>query len=189
MNDTKTRILDAAQELIQTGGFCAMSFQDIAEIVNIKKPSIVHHFASKFKLGKAVIERYHSHFKEAMEEIEKDPSKTKWDALEFYFTPYLDFGEAGDKVCLCGALAGEFMSLDDSMQEEVKGFFLWHEKWLTELLRSGKSLQVFTFDEAPEYLAKMFLSALQGALLIKRTTNDPAQLYDVIKVIKSRLVK
>ena len=40
MNATADRILDAGQDLIQTGGFSAMSFQDIASEVGIRKPSI-----------------------------------------------------------------------------------------------------------------------------------------------------
>src|SRR5689334_9607965 len=42
--DTKTAIMDAAQELIQRGGANAMSYQDISEAVGIRKASIHHHF-------------------------------------------------------------------------------------------------------------------------------------------------
>ena len=84
MTDTKTAILDAAQALIQTRGFTAMSFQDIAEIVGIKKPSIVHYFASKTELGSAVVQRYHLVIQEALARVDADEAKSARDALEFY---------------------------------------------------------------------------------------------------------
>ncbi|MGA1190549.1 MAG: TetR/AcrR family transcriptional regulator, partial [Pseudomonadales bacterium] len=57
MNATADRILDAGQELIQTRGFSAMSFQDIASEVGVKKPSIIHHYPTKAELGVAIIRR------------------------------------------------------------------------------------------------------------------------------------
>ena len=62
MHATAERILDAGQELIQSGGFSAMSFQDIASEVGIRKPSIIHHFPTKAELGVAIIRRYRDTF-------------------------------------------------------------------------------------------------------------------------------
>ena len=107
MNATADRILDAGQELIQTRGFSAMSFQDIASEVGIKKPSIIHHFPTKAELGVAIIRRYRDTFAVQLRGISEDPAKSSWEALEFYFSPYLFFASTPDKVCLCGALAGE----------------------------------------------------------------------------------
>ena len=91
MSSTSTQILDIGQELIQTRGYSAMSFQDIAAVVGIKKPSVIHHFPSKADLGIAIIRRYRRTFALQLEAVQKDPHKTAWDALEFYFTPYLHF--------------------------------------------------------------------------------------------------
>jgi len=91
MNATADRILDAGQELIQTGGFSAMSFQDIASEVGIRKPSIIHHFATKAELGVAIIRRYRDTFAAQLQQISEDPAKSSWDALEFYFSPYRFF--------------------------------------------------------------------------------------------------
>ncbi|WP_257998927.1 TetR/AcrR family transcriptional regulator [Fischerella thermalis] len=45
--DTRTQILDTAQDLIQRVGVNAMSYQDISEAVGIRKASIHYHFPSK----------------------------------------------------------------------------------------------------------------------------------------------
>ena len=41
MTDTRKKILDEAQDLMQTRGYAEMTFQEIATRVGIKKPSIV----------------------------------------------------------------------------------------------------------------------------------------------------
>ena len=39
MNETRKKILDEAQDLMQTRGYAEMTFQEIATRVGIKKPS------------------------------------------------------------------------------------------------------------------------------------------------------
>ena len=50
-------ILDAAQALVQDRGLNAVSFQDLADAVGLKKPSLFHHFRSKDALAAALMER------------------------------------------------------------------------------------------------------------------------------------
>lgn len=187
MTDTATKILDVGQELIQTRGYTAMSFQDIAAQVGIKKPSVIHHFSSKAALGVAIIQRYRDTFASQLEAIKKDPRKTAWEALEFYFSPYLYFAQTPDKVCLCGALAGEIPALPEEMRIEVKKFMEDHQSWLEGILRYGRRSGELKFDETPARLSRMLFNTLQGTLLVKRSTDDISQLKDVIKVIKRML--
>jgi TetR/AcrR family transcriptional repressor of nem operon len=181
LSDTATKILDVGQELIQTRGYSAMSFQDIAVQVGIKKPSVIHHFPSKADLGVAIIRRYRDTFASQLEAINKDPDKTAWEALEFYFSPYLYFAQTPDKVCLCGALAGEIPALPEEIRLEVKQFMEDHQSWLEGILRSGRRSGELKFDETPARLSRMIFNTLQGALLVKRSTDDLSQLQDVIK--------
>jgi TetR/AcrR family transcriptional regulator, transcriptional repressor for nem operon len=188
MTDTATKILDVGQELIQTGGYTTMTFQDIAAQVGIKKPSVIHHFSSKSDLGVAIIRRYRDTFAAQLQAIEADPTKTAWEALEFYFSPYLYFASTPDKVCLCGALAGEIPALPEAMRAEVKQFMEDHQHWLESILRNGRSGGELKFTEPPVRLSRMLFNTLQGTLLVKRSTDDLSQLEDVIKVI-TRMLK
>ena len=187
MIDTATRILDAAQELIQSGGYTAMSFQRIAAIVGIKKPSVIHHFPSKADLGIAVIKRYRETFAMQLDAIRDDPEKTAWEALEFYFSPYRHFASTPDKVCLCGSLAGEIPALPEAMREEVKAFMEAHQHWLEVILRDGRKSGHLNFEETPRLMSRMIFNSLQGTLLVKRSTDDMSQLKDVIKLITNML--
>jgi len=187
MNETAVKILDVAQELIQTRGFTAMSFQDIAAQVGIKKPSVIHHFPSKANLGVALIQRYRDTFTSQLDAIRTNPDKNAWDALEFYFSPYLQFAATPEKVCLCGALSGEVTALPEEMRVEVKQFMEDHQKWLETILNNGRKNDELNFNETPARLSRMIFNTLQGTLLVKRSTDDMSQLKDVIKVITHML--
>lgn len=188
MNATADRILDAGQELIQTGGFSAMSFQDIASEVGIRKPSIIHHFPTKAELGVAIIRRYRDTFAAQLQQISEDPAKSSWDALEFYFSPYLFLASTPDKVCLCGALAGEIPVLPEVMRVEVKQFIEAHQRWLEEILREGVERGELVLIDSPQSLSRVIFNSLQGSLLFRRSTGDVSQLKEIINAMR-KLVK
>ncbi len=187
-SSTATRILDVAQALIQQRGYHAISFNDIALEVGIKKPSVIHHFASKSALGIAVVKRYREMFLAQLESVFSQSNKTGLDIFHLYCIPYKDFGESDDKICLCGALAGEFMALPKDLSDEVAGFFDEHAYWLSKILQRGLSDGSFTFTEANiDELARHFLNALQGALMIKRATGNKSHLNTTINLLVSRV--
>ena len=188
MNATADRILDAGQELIQTGGFSAMSFQDIASEVGIRKPSIIHHFPTKAELGVAIIRRYRDTFAAQLQQISEEPAKSSWDALEFYFSPYLFLASTPDKVCLCGALAAEIPALPEVMRVEVKQFFEAHQRWLEEILREGVERGELVLIDSPKSLSLAILNSLQGSLLVRCSTEDVSQLKEIINAMR-KLVK
>ena len=98
-----------------------------------------------------------------------------------------DFGESGDKICLCASLAGELMALPQEMQKQVALFFEDHIAWLEGILKKGKQTGEFSFSEDTKDLAYLFIDALQGALIVQRATLNPAQLERVIQTLTKRL--
>ena len=60
--DTRSRILDVAERLVQTRGFNGFSYADIAAELQISKASLHYHFPSKAELGEALIGRYAARF-------------------------------------------------------------------------------------------------------------------------------
>lgn len=186
MSDTKERILDTMQDLIQTRGYSAVSYQDIAAELGIRKASIHYHFATKNELGVAVIERYGRVFGDILDAA-RERASSAWQLLDVYIQPFLDFGGTEDKICLCGALAGEFPALPKDMQAVVTEFFEKQQSWLERLLQAGSDQGEFVIAGSFRRQSRLIFSALQGALLIKRSNKNAKQLQDVVAEIKARL--
>ena len=186
-SDTAEQILDLAETLIQTRGYSAFSYQDIADALGIRKASIHYHFASKTDLGIAVVNRYIDRFDAALVQVAGDEAQSSMTMLDHYTQPYLAFARAPDRVCLCGALAGEMLALPDDLRARVDHFFRTHQAWLTKLLKRGVARGEFHLVAPPPKVARSIFAGLQGALLVKRATGDLSQLNDVIAVIKLQL--
>ena len=193
MSESKSRsntaqdILDVAEMLIQTRGYNAFSYQDIAVKLDIRKASIHYHFATKTDLGVAVIERYAGQHETLLGDLMRDDGISAMSLFECYTAPYVAFAKTPDRVCLCGALTGEFHALPDEMQARVARFCDAHQTWLTAMLERGLASGDFRFTQVPARMAAMIFSALQGALLVRRATGRAEHLRDVILGLEAQL--
>lgn len=185
--DTAERILDLAETLIQTRGYNAFSYQDIADAMGIRKAGIHYHFASKKDLGVAVIDRYARRFEAMLAELDGQDAISSMAMLDHYTQPYLAFSESSDRVCLCGALAGEILALPEEMRAKVERFFEAHQRWLAMILERGARRGEFRLSASPEMMARTVFGALQGALIVQRATGDATQLKDVVAVLKAQI--
>jgi TetR/AcrR family transcriptional repressor of nem operon len=185
--NTSEQILDLAERLIQTRGYSTFSYQDIADALGIRKASIHYHFPSKTDLGLAVVERYSKRFGTALTAIAADDKNSSMKMLDYYIEAYTQFANTPDTVCLCGALSGEMMVLPAEMRAGVDQFFKTHQAWLAGILKRGVQRDEFHLSAPPAKMARMMFSALQGALLVKRTTEDASQLRDTVAVLKTQL--
>ena len=84
-------------------------------------------------------------------------------------------------------MAGEILVLPPELRSRVDGFFRAHQAWLTGILKRGVARGEFKLAAPASKTARFVFGALQGALLVKRTTGDAAQLHDVITVMKLQL--
>jgi len=184
---TAEEILDVAETLIQTRAYSAFSYQDIADALGIRKASIHYHFPSKTELGVAVINRYSERFRDGLNAIASDSEQSSMSMFDHYMQPYIEFAKTPDKICLCGALAGEMMALPTVLRTRVDKFFKEHQLWLADILERGVERGEMAFSTKPSKMARLIFGALQGALIVKRTTGDVSQLKDVISVIKMQL--
>lgn len=166
--DTRTLLLDAAQHLVQTQGYNAFSYADIAARVGIRKASIHYHFPSKSALGRALIVRYRTRFRQSLTLI-KEKSDNAFNALKHYVDLYSAVIQDENRMCLCGMLAVEMETLPESMQEELQGFFAENVVWLTAVLEEGFRTKTVTYTGSAEAEAQSLLAGLQGAMLVSRS--------------------
>jgi TetR/AcrR family transcriptional regulator, transcriptional repressor for nem operon len=167
--DTRTRILDAAQDLIQRIGANAMSYQHISEAVGIRKASIHHHFPKKEDLLEATIQRYSGQFFSWIDDIALSnvsaPVK-----LQRYIDLFRATLEKGRHDCACpvGMLGAEVETLGGASVALIQRFRKKNEAFLSEVLQQGLKDGQFKFPgEATDTAALVFV-LLEGEILLAR---------------------
>ena len=166
--DRPTLILDAAQSLVQTQGYNAFSYADIAARVGIRKASIHYHYPSKSDLGKELIVRYRTRFRQDLTLI-KQESCNAFHKLERYVGLYSTVLQNEHQMCLCGMFAAEMETLPQAMKEEVQGFFAEHVAWLTAVLEERLRTKTVNYNGSAEAEAQSLLAGLEGAMLVGRS--------------------
>ncbi len=168
--NTRTRILDVAERLVQVRGFNGFSYADVAAELAITKASLHHHFPSKAGLGEALIARYAERFAHALDAIDADtaaaPSK-----LGAYAGLYADVLREG-RMCLCGMLAAEYETLPTPIRGAVVAFLDDNEVWLERVLEQGRKDGSLRFSASPRDTARSILSGLEGAMLVARSHGE-----------------
>jgi TetR/AcrR family transcriptional repressor of nem operon len=185
--DTTTRILEAAEDLMQTHGYAGFSFQDLADRIGVRKPSLYHHFPAKADLGRAVIERYRTRMRAVADQLDAVDGIDARSALRLYLAPILDIGRAEGRACLCAVLGGEYLSLPEPMQKEVSAFFAEHVGFIERLLRRGRESGAFRFEVDAGRLARLVFAAIEGSMVIKRAADDAGLVDEVAGTIEALL--
>jgi TetR/AcrR family transcriptional repressor of nem operon len=174
-SDTSGRILDIAGHLVQTRGFNAFSYADIAAALNITKASLHYHFPTKANLGERLVERYQESFLDALGRIDAscNDAGSKLRAYVGIYTDVLD----NDRMCLCGMLAADYATLPEAIKDRVRRFFAANEAWLTPMLLNGRASAQLTFSGPPVESARFLVGALEGAMLLARAHGDAARFH------------
>lgn len=181
MNDTKTKILDTAEDLIQHVGVNAMSYKHIAEAVGIRKASIHHHFSQKEKLVNELLERcqisYGEQYKDIVRSDENAPTKLQQLALVY------ERGVSAGRICLVGSMSSDRNTLhgdsckilDTTIQKTITTF--------TEVFEQGKRESSLSFTESSEEAASAYFSFLVGAQIIALSLNGVEGFRKSVRVI------
>ena len=167
---TATRILDVGERLVQSRGYNAFSYADVAAELNVTKAALHYHFAGKAELGEALLQRYVTRFAGALAALDAEPANAPR-RLIAYSELYLDVLRR-QQMCLCGMLAAEFETLPEAMRGIVIRFFNDNEFWLSNVLEQGRREGTLHFTGPASETARFMVAALEGAMLIARPFGD-----------------
>lgn len=165
------QILDSAQEMIQTRGYNGFSYADVSAEVGLRKASIHYHYPSKTDLCLALVARYRAEAecKRAWIDGYAEGADHK---LLLYAHVKRDMLRDGGKICLCGALTLDLLTLPASVHSAVRAYFVESEGWLAGVLEEGRAAGAVHFEGSAETQAQAFQSALAGAMLMARAHQD-----------------
>lgn len=178
MDDIKERLIATAQDLIQRQGFNGFSYRDIAAAVGIRSASIHYHFPTKADLGAAVAARYTDDFMARLQSADQGQSGTAG-VLRVYASLFKEALADDGKMCLCGILSAEVLSLPPSVAAETKRFFDTNIAWLEGVFAKALAGGGIDPDRTPRVEAALFLASLEGAMLVAKGAEDPS-LFDAV---------
>ncbi len=151
--DTRSRILDAAEHCFIHSGFAATSMREIATQSNTTNSLIVHHFGTKADLWEQVKHRRMQGFLEKQQAILASPElniEQFLDATRLYFELLRD--DPALVQLLARAELEQDLTCSRFKQELVTGF--------VERIVAGQQQQIFHSRVKPAYLLAMILSSV-----------------------------
>ena len=166
----KEKILDAAESLVQSRGLNAVTFQDLADAVGLRKPSLFHHVKNKEELTLALIDRCSTkHGPRYAEVVEKDisaPEKLRQVAKIF------EDGLKQDRPCLLAALSGGIDSLSNDAAGELRKAADGAVGRFAMIFAQGREEGSLDFDGGSRQAAMAFFAMLQGLQALCRAKNE-----------------
>jgi TetR/AcrR family transcriptional regulator, transcriptional repressor for nem operon len=180
MADTKQDILMLGESLIRQRGYNAFSYQDISGKLGIKNAAIHYYFPKKSDLAIHIIRDTHTRILNLNENYAGATALQKLKAvIDTYAASHKE-----NKVCLMGALASEFYSLDENVQEELRTVAADIYKIVTDILAEGRKKGEFNFKEAPRVKATLVITNLLASLQLERITGK-----DEFSIVQQSIIK
>lgn len=183
--DTRSLIIDRANELMMQRGFNGFSYRDISEPLGVKNAAIHYHFPSKTDLIAAVIHDNHELLKKSTSRFMENggPAREQIEGL-FAFTSAQC--KAGRPVCVGGALAADYDQLPEEIQNANQRFMNESAKWMTRVLELGREQGELEFEGDPASKARVILAAIQGGRQLYRILGE-TYLQDLFAQIRRDL--
>jgi TetR/AcrR family transcriptional repressor of nem operon len=169
---TEAAVLDVAEELVQTRGYNAFSFRDLAERIGIRAASIHYYFPSKADLCRALLVRYRRQFQDGPGGHRPGGQGPEAEARTLRAIVPGHAGGGQPHVPLRDA-GVDISTLPPAVRGELRGFFDDNQAWLTRVLTEGRESGKLRFDGAAEAEARLIVSGLEGAMLVARLYEDP----------------
>ncbi len=166
----KEKLLEAAEEIVQNRGLNGLTFQDLANAVGLRKPSVFHHIKNKEELASALIKRCGTkHGPEYATVVELDlraPDKLRRVAEIF------ERGLKQGRPCLLNAIGSGFESLSPEAAQQLSEAASGAIGRFAEIFAQGRKEGSLDFEGTPTHAAMSFFAMLQGLQTLCRAKGD-----------------
>jgi TetR/AcrR family transcriptional repressor of nem operon len=180
MPDTKRRLLDATLQLMTRQGFTATTVDDVCTEAGLTKGSFFHYFKSKDEIGEAVLDYYCARQQEMFAGAKfmqlADPLERLHGFLDFFSENMVGSGKM--QGCLMGNLTQELALTHPRMRAQCGEKFGKFAGLVGQILSEAKARHAPKADFDPEGVAVMFVSLLQGSMLLAKARQDKSLLAD-----------
>ena len=164
VDTTREALVRNATATVRRGGSSSLNFRDLGRSVGVKSSSVHYYFPTKADLLEEIASGYQASFIAALEQHTDASKSFKQDMLVLV---ELFVGAQRDRLsCLCGMLATEAELLDPEVRSAVNQFFAKLQDWVVQRARTWGMSRVGGL--APAKFADLFVSLLEGSLLLSR---------------------
>ena len=174
--ETRARIIAAAAGLIAERGVAGTSLDDVRAVTSSSKSQLYHYFGDKHGLVQAVID--HQSAAVLAAQVEALGAVQDWEDLEQWADEMVAMVEARGARggCPIGTLAAALADTDERFRASLSGAF---ERWreaIHDALARLRDNRLLARDADLDRLTTTTLAAIQGGLLLAKTSRDSAQL-------------
>jgi TetR/AcrR family transcriptional regulator, transcriptional repressor for nem operon len=174
-HESKSRILDAALQVIRTKGYTATTIDDVCHAADLTKGSFFHHFKSKEALALAAAE----YFSAMAEELfARAPYRSASDPVD-RLLGYVDFraailvGTVPEFTCLLGTMVQETYATHPAIRAVCDQGMASHIAELVQDVEAAKQLYAPAAAWSAESVGYFMQSVLQGAFIFAKARQSP----------------
>jgi TetR/AcrR family transcriptional regulator, transcriptional repressor for nem operon len=173
-HQSKTKLLDAALQVIRTKGYSATTLDDICHTAGVTKGSFFHHFKGKEELA---IEATQHWTQVTGELFANAPYQHMADPRERILA-YIDFraqivqGDLADVTCLLGTMVQETYDSHPAIRAACREGIESHARTLVPMIAQAKALYAPSADWNAENLALYTQAALQGTFIVAKAQGN-----------------
>jgi TetR/AcrR family transcriptional repressor of nem operon len=187
--DARTRLLEAARDVIRAQGFAATSVDDLCREAGVTKGAFFHHFASKEALGVAAAAQWaettSAFFANAPYHDHTDPLDRLLGYVEF--RKAIIEGDLAEFTCLVGTMTQEVYGSHPAIREACAASIFGHAATLEPDIAAAMKIRRITADWTPASLARHAQAVLQGAFILAKAAGDRAVALESIDHLKRYL--
>ncbi len=191
--ETRSKLLDAARDVIRAKGYTAATVDDICAAAGITKGSFFHHFDTKERLGIAAAEQFNAMattlFAAAPYNANPDPRER--------VLGYVDFrgamlrGAIADYTCLLGTTVQEVYATHPDLRDACRQSrcMTAHVAELTRDIEAAKQRYAPDADWSAESVGYFMQSVLQGAFIFAKAKQSPDVAVESLRHLRRYLPK
>jgi len=187
---TRTKLLDAARDVIRAQGYAATTVDDICAAAGVTKGSFFHHFPSKEQLGIAAIEQFNETasalFASAPYSTEPDPRDR--------VLGYIDFRagmlsrEIAQYTCLLGTMVHEVYATHPDLRAACDQGMSEHVAELARDIEAAKRRYAPDAPWSAESIGYFMQAVLQGAFIFAKAKQNPRVAAESLAHLRRYLV-
>jgi TetR/AcrR family transcriptional repressor of nem operon len=182
---TRDRIVMAGIDLFRRQGYVATTVDEICAAAGVSKGSFFHYFSGKESLAETCLGKWNDRARSMDEgapyQKEPDPRRRLQGAMEFYVNFFS--GTAVVMSCLAGTVAQEVFESNPDLLTAAHRCFADASERFAKLVREAATASGATVDA--ESLARLWTGAIQGALIIAKTSRDAGVIGDHLRHVKT----